>query len=233
MANDELEPPPASPQSKQTPLTRNWPLLVLILILLIIVFIFHRDFAHPRAWFVFVMAAALIWGTGEKFFPGGVMPEDPKAVRFVIAFDTVVFIAVGLAAAVLACNHWEIALLLSGACLLLGGFVGLLFGYPQGVAEQNKQQLVQGQGNAQAPSRDKTLLAESAATLGKLITGFTLAKLGDASQKYSDLCHAIGPALGVDAATNSIVAGVIMAYFLATGFLAGLLLPSYFMSDIF
>jgi hypothetical protein len=36
-----------------------------------------------------------------------------------------------------------------------------------------------------------------------------------------------------DAAVAQVLAAVIIAYFLATGFLSGLLLPSYFMSDKF
>ncbi len=41
----------------------------------------------------------------------------------------------GLAVAVAAAPRWQTALLLSGTCLLIGAFFGLLFGYPQGVAQ--------------------------------------------------------------------------------------------------
>src|SRR6201995_5720840 len=135
MTNNELETSATNssrdPYPRQTFLKRWWPLLILAVILLIVLAIFHRDFAYPRAWLVFVLGAGVVWGMGEKFFPNGAMPNDPKAVRFVIAFDSVVFIVVGLAAAVLVCSRWEVALLLSGSCLLVGGFFGLLFGYPQ------------------------------------------------------------------------------------------------------
>jgi hypothetical protein len=116
---------------------------------------------------------------------------------------------------------------------MIGGFFGLLFGYPQGVAQQIKT-VQAGEANQQAPNRDKTLLADSAATLGKVITGFTLAKLGTVSTEFENLCKTIGPVLGAqDAVAAQVLAGVIVAYFLATGFLSGLLLPSYFMSDRF
>ena len=83
-------------------------------------------------------------------------------------------------------------------------------------------------------SHAKNLLADSAATLGKVITGFTLAKLDAGYKFFEDLCKGIGPALGsLDTANSHILAGVIITYFAATGFLSGLFLPSYFMSDQF
>jgi hypothetical protein len=52
------------------------------------------------------------------------------------------------------------------------------------------------------------------------------------SGQFWNLCHTLGPVLGgVDQSTNYVLASLILAYFLATGFLSGLLLPSYFMSD--
>ena len=130
---------------------------------------------------------------------------------------------------------------------MIGGFFGLLFGYPQGVAQQTAQAAAsQASAGASGPPRSsaeqeaqttnhgKTLLADSAATLGKVITGFTLAKLDSANKYFEGLCRGVGPALGAADFSNShILAGVIIAYFLATGFLSGLFLPSYFMSDQF
>jgi len=220
----------------QTFLKRSWSLILLVVILLVLVRVFHSELTNPsaaRAWVAFILAAGVLYGSAKNLFPKDAKRDDPLSVRFVIAFDSIVFIVVGLSATVLACNGWETALLLSGACLLVGGFFGLLFGYPQGVAQQDKA-IQADQAKPQAPNRDKTLLADSAATLGKVITGFTLAKLGAASTQYWNLCKIIGPVLGAqDAAVAQVLAAVIIAYFLATGFLSGLLLPSYFMSDKF
>lgn len=200
--------------------------------------------------------------------------SDPVPVRYVVASNSVTFIVVGLTSAVLICKNWQTATLLAGSCLLVGGFVGLLFGYPQGVAQKRDQSPVPvipppaagapivppsiapipaasatlnpppAPDTPAAPPpipptvapstpRAQNLVAESAATLGKVITGFTLAKLTDAIHYFEGLIRFIGPALGCpDVATSPVVAGVLMAYFLATGFLSGLFLPSYFMSDV-
>jgi hypothetical protein len=229
----EVQVPPertADPHPVTTFFKRSWITLTLIVILVILARVFRNDLTTPsvaRACIVFIVAAGLLYGANRKFFSQRQSSGDPLGVRFVIAFDSVVFVIVGLAATILSCNHWETAILLAGSCLLIGGFVGLLFGYPQGVAQQ-AQPLTAG---AQPPARDKNLLADSAATLGKVLTGFTLAKASQVSVHYSNLCHTLGPALG--AQEPAVLAGVIVAYFLATGFLSGLLLPPYFMSDQF
>ena len=184
-----------------------------------------------RVCLVLIVAGALLVGTTSTFFPPGVNMRDPSNVRFIISYNSLVFIIVGLAGTFLICINWASAGLLAGACLLVGGFFGLLFGYPQGVA-QNRTAPSSGQRGAQTPSQEKNLIAESAATLGKVLTGFTLAKLDTISGHFWSLCYALGLALGGDArATNQVIAGIVLTYFLATGFLSGLLLPSYFMSD--
>jgi hypothetical protein len=231
MTDTQTDPHPIQIFFKQ-----RWPVLLLVVALLVAVLVFHNDLANPsavRTWIVFILAAGVVYAANKRFFPQNAQSDDPLSVRYVIAFDSVVFIIVGLSATVLACPHWEAALLLSGASLMIGGFFGLLFGYPQGVAQQTKT-VRAGEANQQAPNRDKTLLADSAATLGKVITGFTLAKLSTVSTHFANLCNTIGPVLGAqDAVATQVLAGVILAYFLATGFLSGLLLPSYFMSDRF
>jgi hypothetical protein len=247
--------PPAHQQIANF-LAQTWLPLLLIISLIVVAAIFHNDLAAPsvpRACIVFALAAAALYGANEVFFVPGRSLTDPLNVRFVIAFDIVIFIIVGLAATILACNHWEPSLLLAGSCLLIGGFFGLLFGYPQGVAQQATtppaatpptqgagvpmpQATPPTQATGTPPTHEKNLLADSAATLGKVITGFTLAKLGQFSVHYSALCHTIGPSLGVPSSgaqatgTDQVVAGLIIAYFLATGFFSGLLLPPYFMS---
>jgi hypothetical protein len=224
------------PRSRVTKFFRGGSLALILIFLIIIVWFRHNELLVPsvvRACIVFTLASGLLFGAHKTFFSQRQDSNDPLEVRFVIAFDSVVFVIVGLVAAILSCGEWEAAALLAGSCLLIGGFFGLLFGYPQGVAQQSTQ-AQQGQPNPQTPSRDKNLLAESAATLGKVITGFTLAKVGQVSTHYAGLCQTIGPVLGApESATSHVLAGVIIAYFLATGFLSGLLLPPYFMSDRF
>jgi hypothetical protein len=232
----ELQVPPertADTHPAVTFLRRSWIALILIAVLVVLARVFRNDLATPsvaRASIVLILAACLLYGANRRFFSQLQSTGDPIGVRFVIAFDSVVFVIVGLAATILSCGHWETAVLLAGSCLLIGGFFGLLFGYPQGVAQQVRPLT----SNAQTPSRDKNLLADSAATLGKVITGFTLAKASQISVHYSNLCQTLGPALGAqELAAANVLAGLIVAYFLATGFLSGLLLPPYFMSDQF
>lgn len=220
----------------------HWLALCVVLVFIVLVVVFHNNLATPsvfRESFVLTLAAVLLYTANRTFLPKSENPDDLNGVRFVIAFDSVVFIIVGLAAAILACKNWAGALLLCGSCLLTGGFFGLLFGYPQGVAQQTqsprpegRQSPEPGQTNLQMPNRDKTLLAESAVTLGKVLAGFTLAKISDVSGYYWHLCGVMGPLLGAQEQTPpQALAAVIMAYFLATGFFSGLLLPPYFMGD--
>jgi hypothetical protein len=223
----------ADPHPYRTFIEKTWPALFLIAVLLVVAAVFRNDLAIPsvaRACIVFIIGSGLLYVANKAFFPGQTDRNDSRMVRFVIAFDSVLFIIVGLSATILACDHWEVASLLAGACLLIGGFFGLLFGYPQGVAQQATPKT--GETNPQNQNKEKNLVAESAATLGKVLTGFTLAKLGTVSGHFWNLCHTLGPALGAqDAATSHVLASVILAYFLSTGFLSGILLPSYFMSD--
>ncbi len=244
-----------------------------------------RNVIHiPFDWrtvLILMIAGAFLIAASRVFFSGG---ESVTPVRYVVAFDAVVFVVLGYAATVLACSQWEIAALLAGASLMIGGFIGLLFGYPQGLAQQaaatqNLAQQSNGanaggaagagagqQANANAGGADggqaadaqlpaapvapstaplhaQNLVAESAATLGKVIAGFTLAKMEGIGRFFWNLTDHIGPSLGAivtdatkiapgGATPGQVLAGVIIAYFAATGFLCGLFLPPYFMSEV-
>jgi hypothetical protein len=201
------------------------------------------------------IATILVAAASKVFFFSAANHGYP--VRNVVAFDAVVFIVLGSAATVLACSQWHTAVLLAGSSLMIGGFIGLLFGYPQGVAQQAANQNANptnppanataqaangaappGQRTTPAPdaparTHAQNLVAESAATLGKVITGFTLAKVQGIDDYFAKLTNQVGPALGASNATTApVLAGVIIVYFLATGFLCGLFLPPYFMSDV-
>ena len=206
---------------------------LLLCILLVAVWALQYELSKPavgREWIVFMVAGALLAGATMFFFRRGQDMRDPKNVRFVISYDVVVAIILGLSATFIQCANWAAGGLLAGACLFIGGFFGLLFGYPQGVAAQNSNPKAGAE--VSAASSSKTLLAQSSATLGKVLAGFGLAKVGSMSGQFWNLCHTLGPVLGGrDQSTNYVLASLILAYFLATGFLSGLLLPSYFMSD--
>ncbi|MGB6746320.1 MAG: hypothetical protein WBE38_21900 [Terracidiphilus sp.] len=238
---------------------------VSIVVLVLAIVSFHNVIPitfDGRTVLILGIAAALIFASIKVFFSGG---DRVASVRYVVAFDAIVIIILGVAATVLACSRWQTAALLAGSSLMIGGFVGLLFGYPQGVAQKTAAQTgtaaaatppagngtgqaangvqdpgqgaantaITGPPNAPAPIRPQNLVAESAATLGKVITGFTLAKVGGMSDFFSKLSNQIGPALGSsDPATAPVLAGVIIAYFLAAGFLCGLFLPPYFMGEV-
>jgi hypothetical protein len=214
----------------------------------------------PRAFLAFGIAGVVIWFAHNTFFrasqnaganaapaaganagagaDGAVANNDrgDSSVRYVIVFDAIVFTLVGLAAAVAAAPGWEIALLLCGSCLLIGAFFGLLFGYPQGVAQSATPQPVPQPGQAAQTTphvtQQKNLIAESASTLGKVIAGFTLAKSGMLVGHFRSVCETIAPALGQQQMPSGdvVLAGAIILYFFATGFFSGLLLPPYFMS---
>jgi hypothetical protein len=216
-------------------LAARYALPILLVVAVVILGIAYRQeisiSGHLRTFVVLALAAFALYGGNRAMFPPGRSSGDPDSVRYVVAFDSVIFLIVGLAAAMIVCRDWEIPLLLGGACALIGGFFGLLFGYPQGVASQSPTPAADG--GAAPNTRDKNLVAESAATMGKLIAGFTLAKLGGVFTHFSNLCVALAPAL-TDGHSDYgyVLAGVIVAYFLATGFLSGLLLPSYFMRGV-
>jgi hypothetical protein len=100
----------------------------------------------------FAVASFVIWFAYGQIFPkrkpgsgagegggGSALAANATgdfwSVPYAIAFDAIVFTVAGLAVAVAAAPQWQTALLLSGTCLLIGAFFGLLFGYPQGLAQ--------------------------------------------------------------------------------------------------
>jgi hypothetical protein len=229
---------------------------VLLCLILVVALFTSWHASGPRAFLAFGIAAAVIWSAHNTFFaanrnatpppaaadavpPTAAVPANDagdNSVRYVIVFDSIVFTLVGLATAVAAAPGWEIALLLCGSCLLVGAFFGLLFGYPQGVAQSATHQPVPqtAQATPVAPQTtpQKNLIAESASTLGKVIAGFTLAKWGVLVEHFHHICTAVAPALGrqQNPQEDLVLAGAIILYFFATGFFCGLLLPPYFMS---
>jgi hypothetical protein len=179
----------------------------------------------------FGAAGFTIWGLNRTLFkPAPVSApadEGKDPVRFAVALNATVFVTLGLATAATAAANWETALLVAGSSLLAGGFIGLLFGVPQ------KQSTQEAKSDAAVAGKQRdNLVVESAATLGKVLTGFTLAEVGPIYQHFLEIARAISHHLSSPPVPpNAVLAGAILIYFFATGFLSGLFLPNYFMKD--
>ena len=222
--------------------TYGAPLLLCVVVAIALIAWWHatHSVSASRALAAFSVAGIVILLAHGAFFPATAnesrAADDPTVVRRAIAYDSVVFTITGFAAAVAATPLWQTTLLLGGACLLIGAFFGLLFGYPQGVAQAGGKPGPSGQLDpaAQPSAPQRNLIAESASTLGKVIAGFTLAKVGSLVQQFQRLCDVVAPALGPQGPSgNTVLAGAIIVYFFSVGFFSGLLLPTYFMSGKF
>ena len=179
----------------------------------------------------FGVAVFLIWRMNKSIAspaPAGTPGDDGKdPVRFAVVWNATVFVTLGLATTATAATNWETALLVAVSSLLTGGFIGLLFGVPQ------KQSTQEAKSEAAVAGKQRdNLVVESAATLGKVLTGFTLAEVGPIYQHFLEIARAISHHLSSPGVPpNAVLAGAILIYFFATGFLSGLFLPNYFMKD--
>jgi hypothetical protein len=212
------------------------PWLVAAVTFVILMITFRRDLfstGAAKTWIVALAAIGLLIAANRAIYSPGPGNTDPTFVRYTILYTAVIAIIVGAAIVMIACESWDSPLLISLSCLLIGGFFGLLFGYPSGVAQQTANSPNGNTNPPKAVTPRKTLLAESASTLGKVITGFTLARAGDAHTAFHNACGHLAPAFVRNAPTGELMAGAVLSYFLATGFLSGLFLPTYFMSDKF
>ena len=154
-------------------------------------------------------------------------PAGEEAVRAAISLSTVCFLTLGLSTIVAIADHWAVAILWAGACLLGGGFLGMLFGVPL----QNR--------NGQAGG-SQNLLVQTADTFSKFIAGATLAKFGSIFQRFQDASSYLAQCLQCCQVSwldkskgeyNSSLAGGIILYFSALGFVAGILLTRFYKLD--
>ena len=183
--------------------TYGAPLLLCVVVAIALIAWWHatHSVSASRALAAFSVAGIVILLAHGAFFPATAnesrAADDPTVVRRAIAYDSVVFTITGFAAAVAATPLWQTTLLLGGACLLIGAFFGLLFGYPQGVAQAGGKPGPSGQLDpaAQPSAPQRNLIAESASTLGKVIAGFTLAKVGSFSS-FNDCATSLRRRLG-------------------------------------
>ena len=156
----------------------------------------------------FAVASFVIWFAYGQIFPkkklGSGAGEGGSAlaanatgefwsVPYAIAFDAIVFSVAGLAVAVAAAPQWQTALLLSGTCLLIGAFFGLLFGYPQGVAQSATTRSAPASVlPAENPAAEKgtavetSTTAENAATAGDGVTAGKATTAGNGGSAATD-----------------------------------------------
>jgi hypothetical protein len=194
-------------------------------------------------------------------------------VQYVIAFDVVIFIVLGLIALISAAPYWGMACLCAGACLFGGGILGLLFGLPLGsetvksqadraqidarkkldsinLATANaittktpdsapSQQAIQNAKSAMdkadihvASSSRHNLLSETASTLSKILAGAGLAKFDRLLVMFKTASLTVTRCiLGNAGESCAVLGGALILYFGLIGFIAGLVLPAYFMDN--
>ena len=101
----------------------------------------------------------------------------------------------------------------AGAALLVGAFLGFLFGYPQ------RSSAAQGTARASAAFFElNTNLAQVSDWLTKILIGIGLVELGGLVDRLSDVGSALGSQLGKSEATEAFATGLVI-YFLVAGFL--------------
>jgi hypothetical protein len=155
----------------------------------------------------FAVASFVIWFAYGQIFPkrkpgsgageaGSALAANATgdfwSVPYAIAFDAIVFSVAGLAVAVAAAPQWQTALLLSGTCLLIGAFFGLLFGYPQGVAQSTTTRSAAPALPPENPAAEKgtavetSTTAENAATAGDGVTAGKTTTAGNGGTAATD-----------------------------------------------
>ena len=166
------------------------------------------------------IAASLL--AGRQLLENNSVTTLKDNVAAAILMGTVIFLSFGLSVIVLFTDRWPTGILWAGAYLVGAGFLGMLFGVPLRADSSDN-----GQTN--------TLLAQSADTLSKFITGFTAAKYQTVFKQYQDAAAYLADCLRcceVESTTklqyNSSFAGGIIAYFSLLGFVSGILLARFY-----
>jgi hypothetical protein len=115
------------------------------------------------------------------------------------------------------------ALLFAGAALLAGGLVGVLFGIPRQAGRDADDPPAALDGGQPRPRGSSTHLEQVSGWLTKVLIGVLLAQLGAFSSGANRLFAAMAPSLGGQP-SSAAVAGAIVVFFSAGGFLGGWLL---------
>ena|SRR5215472_3996239 len=155
------------------------------------------------------ISAVAILAAWISFLQGG-----KRSVGGAVAFNSVVFVTLGFCAVIAATPEWPTAIFWAAACLLSGGFIGMLFGVPISAKQANG-----------AP---RNLVAESADTVSKFITGFGVAKYQEIFAQFKESAGYLSGSLRCCGNQNSSFAGGLILYFSILGFLAGMLLSHFY-----
>jgi len=118
-----------------------------------------------------------------------------------------------------------------GAALAVGGFLGLLFGVPRPRSRPNPNPDATGDGD-QAGYQANTNLTEISDWLTKIIVGVSLIELGTIRNDLIALVSALAPGFGSSPAAIPFVAGLLVASGMV-GFLAGYLLARIYLPRVF
>jgi hypothetical protein len=78
------------------------------------------------------ISAVAILAAWISFLQGG-----KRSVGGAVAFNSVVFVTLGFCAVIAATPEWPTAIFWAAACLLSGGFIGMLFGVPISAKQAN------------------------------------------------------------------------------------------------
>ena len=157
-------------------------------------------------------------------------PTEDKIVKPAIAFNLLIFMVLGFAATVAATRDWPTASIWSAGMLLLGGVVGLVFSLPVSVSTMAPPKQSEAGALSQAsPVASRTVLTQIAGAVVAALSGAILVNLRDLFNLFKTGAHTL--AHDLNGGTVSLSAGLI-AYFLALGFIAGLVLPQYFLQRV-
>ncbi|MGD0362323.1 MAG: hypothetical protein ABSC93_15715 [Bryobacteraceae bacterium] len=166
------------------------------------------------------------------------IPEKPKQdddpiVAESIAFNLVVFLVLGFATVVVATRDWPVAFLWAGAALFAGGVVGLIFGMPLSDAGPAKHGAAGTTASGGAGTGSgRTVLSDAAGTFRTFVSGALVATARDLFGVFKDAANSLAKCLDCCTPGNSSLAGGLIVYFLSLGFVAGLVLPRYFLGRV-
>jgi hypothetical protein len=164
--------------------------------------------------------------------PGAPLPDpnEDGIVKPAIAFNLLVFMVLGFAAIVAATRDWPTAAIWGGGMLLIGGVVGLVFSLPVSVSTMAPAKPTEsGSASPVSPVVSRTVLTQIAGAIVAALSGAILVNLKDLFDLFKAGAHTL--AHDLNGGTVSLSAGLI-SYFLALGFIAGLVLPQYFLQRV-
>lgn len=154
----------------------------------------------------------------------------------IIAIGALIVVVVTLTAEN-AAFAFAVGLLLAGACLLIGGLIGFLFGIPRALQGDGAPEVEESEDEGKEDStkrrrtayRANTNLEQISDWLTKILVGVGLTQIGDAPAELLGAAKYIGPALGGGDSGERLAVGV-MLYFPTAGFFFGYLWTRLFLA---